>query len=70
MTVHGADVGRWLVRQRETWAELSEAQRERLGALGVTAPEPAPAPRAGGGRAAAWERDWRPRAPTWPGRAR
>ncbi|MEU0670902.1 Helicase associated domain protein [Streptomyces lavendulocolor] len=56
VTVHGADVGRWLVRQRETWAELSEAQRERLGALGVTAPEPTPAAKAGGGRAAAWER--------------
>ncbi|WP_336324127.1 helicase associated domain-containing protein, partial [Streptomyces lavendofoliae] len=55
VTVHGADVGRWLVRQRETWAELSEAQRERLAALGITAPEPTAAPTAGGGRAAAWE---------------
>ncbi|MGI5478680.1 helicase associated domain-containing protein [Streptomyces lavendofoliae] len=39
-------------------AELPPAQRERLGALGVTAPEPAPGPAAPkpGGRAAAWER--------------
>ncbi|MEU7282488.1 helicase associated domain-containing protein [Streptomyces sp. NPDC045431] len=43
MTVHGADVGRWLARQRETWAGLSDAQRERLTALGVSAPAPAPA---------------------------
>ncbi|MEU3777985.1 Helicase associated domain protein [Streptomyces sp. NPDC032472] len=55
VTVHGADVGRWLARQRETWAELTEAQRGRLIALGVEAPEPAAVPRAGG-RAAAWDR--------------
>ncbi|MDI9889385.1 Helicase associated domain protein [Streptomyces sp. HNM0645] len=56
VTVHGADVGRWLARQRETWAELSAAQRERLAVLGVTAPEPAAAAPKAGGRAAAWER--------------
>ncbi|MFE3996527.1 Helicase associated domain protein [Streptomyces goshikiensis] len=57
VTVHGADVGRWLARQREAWAELSEAQRVRLADLGVCAPEPAAAAApAGGGRAAAWER--------------
>lgn len=57
VTVHGADVGRWLERQRERWAELTEAQRGRLTALGVDAPEPAgtAAPTAGG-RAAAWDR--------------
>ncbi|MCB5181869.1 DEAD/DEAH box helicase [Streptomyces antimicrobicus] len=55
VTVHGADVGRWLQRQRETWRELSPAQRERLTALGVTEPEPAPTPTSGG-RAAAWNR--------------
>ncbi len=57
VTVQGADVGRWLERQRETWGELSQAQQERLGTLGVTAPEPVAAagPKAGG-RAAAWER--------------
>ncbi|MET9804678.1 Helicase associated domain protein [Streptomyces sp. NPDC006368] len=56
VTVHGADVGRWLTRQRETWAELTEAQRERLTALGVSAPEPAAVAPKAGGRAAAWER--------------
>ncbi|MEU2396355.1 helicase associated domain-containing protein, partial [Streptomyces sp. NPDC007369] len=55
VTVHGADVGRWLERQRETWGELSEAQRGRLAALGVEAPAPAAVPK-GGGRAAAWDR--------------
>ncbi|MFJ2477978.1 Helicase associated domain protein [Streptomyces sp. NPDC087659] len=56
VTVHGADVGRWLERQRETWAELSREQRERLAALGVTAPEATAAAPKAGGRAAAWER--------------
>ncbi|MFE7779283.1 Helicase associated domain protein [Streptomyces sp. NPDC057445] len=56
VSVHGADVGQWLQRQRETWAELSEAQRERLAALGVTPPEPTTVAPKAGGRAAAWER--------------
>ncbi|MCB5181517.1 DEAD/DEAH box helicase [Streptomyces antimicrobicus] len=55
VTVHGADVGRWLQRQRETWAGLSPEQQRRLRDLGVSAPEPVSAPKAGG-RAAAWER--------------
>ncbi|MGC0379785.1 Helicase associated domain protein [Streptomyces sp. SAI-129] len=58
VSVHGADVGKWLQRQRETWTELSQAQRERLTALGMDAPEPVAAEAApkAGGRAAAWER--------------
>ncbi|WP_267884406.1 hypothetical protein [Streptomyces sp. NRRL F-2747] len=27
VTGHGADVGRWLERQRAAWAELTDAQR-------------------------------------------
>ncbi|WP_051806643.1 helicase associated domain-containing protein [Streptomyces sp. NRRL F-2747] len=54
VTVHGADVGRWLHRQREAWTELSPEQCARLADLGVSAPEPA-APKSGG-RAGAWER--------------
>ncbi|MEW2417899.1 Helicase associated domain protein [Streptomyces sp. NPDC046866] len=55
VTVHGADIGRWLHRQREAWTELSPEQRARLTELGVSAPEPAATPKSGG-RAAAWER--------------
>ncbi|GAA0454045.1 DEAD/DEAH box helicase [Streptomyces olivaceiscleroticus] len=47
VTVNGADIGRWLARQREhtTWAKLSVGQRERLQQLGI---EPLPAPKATG----------------------
>lgn len=63
VTVGGVDMGRWVARQRAGWASLSEGQRERLEALGVTA-ESAPAevpafpvPMARSGRgAAAWDR--------------
>ncbi|MFJ2203328.1 Helicase associated domain protein [Streptomyces violaceusniger] len=56
VTVHGADVGRWLERQRAEWSELTEEQRARLSALGVTPAEPPKRASGGGGRAAAWER--------------
>ncbi|MGP8296381.1 helicase associated domain-containing protein, partial [Streptomyces inhibens] len=41
----GDDLGTWRWRQQEpgTWAQLSEEQQERLTALGVQAPSPAPA---------------------------
>ncbi|KUF19303.1 helicase [Streptomyces silvensis] len=54
----GDDLGKWLHRQRHSWAELSEEQRRRLAALGVQPAEPpAPAPSAnGGGKAAAFQR--------------
>ncbi|MFI9569516.1 DEAD/DEAH box helicase [Streptomyces rishiriensis] len=39
----GDDLGKWLQRQRRSWAELSEGQQQRLTALGVTPAEP-PAP--------------------------
>ncbi|MFI8998651.1 Helicase associated domain protein [Streptomyces sp. NPDC053542] len=47
VTVSGADIGRWLARQREhtTWSKLSAGQRERLEQLGI---EPLPAPKAVG----------------------
>ncbi|MEU6120244.1 Helicase associated domain protein [Streptomyces sp. NPDC047117] len=43
VTVDGADVGRWLARQRAhtAWTKLSAGQRERLEQLGI---EPLPAP--------------------------
>lgn len=43
VTRHGHNIGRWLAKQSDpqVWAELTGAQRERLGKLGVT---PAPAP--------------------------
>jgi hypothetical protein len=46
----GDDLGKWLQRQRRSWAELSKEQQQRLTALGVTPAEPP-----------AWPR--RPRAP-------
>jgi superfamily II DNA or RNA helicase len=54
----GDDLGRWLQRQRRSWAELSEEQQQRLTALGVTPAEPpTPTPSAkGGGKAAAFQR--------------
>ncbi|QDN64350.1 DEAD/DEAH box helicase [Streptomyces sp. S1D4-14] len=43
-TVHGMDIGKWLVRQRkpEVWQAFHDGQRERLERLGITplAPEP------------------------------
>jgi hypothetical protein len=39
----GDDLGRWLQRQRRSWAELSEGQQQRLTALGVQPAEAAPA---------------------------
>nr|WSX25632.1 Helicase associated domain protein [Streptomyces tubercidicus] len=58
VTVHGADVGRWLEAQREraAWDALSPEQRERLTSLGVTPADAVAKSSAGGGRAAAWER--------------
>ncbi|MFI7278615.1 Helicase associated domain protein [Streptomyces sp. NPDC049879] len=58
VTVEGADVGRWLVRQVNAWGDLLPEQRRRLEALGVAAPEaPAPAPaKRRGGHAAVWAR--------------
>jgi hypothetical protein len=54
-TVHGADLGRWVARQRSGWAKLSEEQRDRLEQLGIKAltapeaePEQRPAPQASG----------------------
>ncbi|MGW8558122.1 Helicase associated domain protein [Streptomyces tubercidicus] len=71
VTVHGADVGRWLAAQRTrlAWDALSPEQCARLAALGVTPAEAVvksaaagggravvKSAAAGGGRAAAWER--------------
>ncbi|MEU9787602.1 Helicase associated domain protein [Streptomyces phaeochromogenes] len=43
----GDDLGRWVQRQANYWAELSEEQQRRLSGLGVTpAGRPAPAPAA------------------------
>lgn len=46
VTVHGMDIGKWLARQRkpEVWAALTDGQRERLEAVGVTPLPAAPAP--------------------------
>ncbi|WP_331717802.1 Helicase associated domain protein (plasmid) [Streptomyces zaomyceticus] len=43
VTVHGMNIGRWLTRQRqpETWATLTDGQRERLQAIGVLPHTPA-----------------------------
>ncbi|MGW3046377.1 helicase associated domain-containing protein [Kitasatospora sp. NPDC001159] len=60
VTVHGLDVGRWLERQRQhiVWQGLSEAQRERLAALGVEvlAAEPGAPRKAVKGASGAFER--------------
>jgi superfamily II DNA or RNA helicase len=41
----GDDLGRWLQRQRRSWAELSQEQQQRLARLGMTPAErPSPAP--------------------------
>ncbi|MEU7190310.1 Helicase associated domain protein [Streptomyces sp. NPDC045369] len=49
VTFDGDDLGRWLQRQTNAWAELSEKQQRRLAELGVKpAEQPAPAPAAKG----------------------
>ncbi|MFH9009578.1 Helicase associated domain protein [Streptomyces afghaniensis] len=56
----GDDLGKWLQRQRRSWAELSEEQQQRLTALGVTpAEQPTPAATGGekaSGKASAFQR--------------
>ncbi|WP_459740104.1 helicase associated domain-containing protein [Streptomyces sp. E-15] len=54
----GDDLGKWLQRQRRSWAELSEEQQQRLTTLGVKPAErPAPARAAkGGGKTSAFQR--------------
>ncbi|MCH0573068.1 Helicase associated domain protein [Streptomyces sp. MUM 136J] len=48
----GDDLGRWLQRQANFWAELSEEQQRRLSELGVKPAErPAPAPATKNGKA-------------------
>lgn len=44
VTVHGMDIGKWLIRQRkpEVWHALTDGQRERLEQLGITPPAPQP----------------------------
>ncbi|MEZ7159928.1 Helicase associated domain protein [Streptomyces sp. MAD19A] len=54
----GDDLGKWLKRQRRSWAELSEEQQQRLARLGVTpAEQPTPAPAVkNGGKTSAFQR--------------
>ncbi|MFD6247665.1 Helicase associated domain protein [Streptomyces roseolus] len=40
----GDDLGTWITRQQCAWPDLSDEQRTRLTALGITAPQPAPGP--------------------------
>ncbi|WP_432139804.1 Helicase associated domain protein [Streptomyces sp. bgisy154] len=44
ITVHGMDIGKWLIRQRkpEVWQALAAGQRERLEQLGIAPPAPQP----------------------------
>ncbi|MEV6726183.1 Helicase associated domain protein [Streptomyces xanthochromogenes] len=44
VTVHGMDIGKWLVRQSkpEVWQALHDGQRERMEQLGITPPAPEP----------------------------
>ncbi|MDQ1013559.1 hypothetical protein QFZ43_008964 [Streptomyces afghaniensis] len=58
MLFEGDDLGRWLQRQRRSWAELSEGQQQRLTGLGVKPAErPAPASAAKGtGKESAFQR--------------
>ncbi|WP_404200213.1 DEAD/DEAH box helicase [Streptomyces tauricus] len=44
VTIHGQDVGKWLARQRtpKVWQALTDGQRERLQAIGITPPTPEP----------------------------
>ncbi|MFC9734234.1 DEAD/DEAH box helicase [Streptomyces roseolus] len=37
----GDDLGRWITRQRRAWPDLTDGQRTRLTAIGITAPQPA-----------------------------
>ncbi|MFD5390794.1 Helicase associated domain protein [Streptomyces sp. NPDC127074] len=55
----GDDLGRWLQRQANSWAELSEEQRQRLSKLGVKPaerPAPTPVAKRAGKAPAAFER--------------
>jgi hypothetical protein len=54
----GDDLGKWLQRQRRSWAELSKEQQQRLTALGVTPAEPPALASAakGTGKASAFQR--------------
>ncbi|MFB7341270.1 Helicase associated domain protein [Streptomyces hydrogenans] len=46
VVLDGDDLGTWITRQHRAWPELSDEQRTRLTALGITPPaEPAPTPR-------------------------
>ncbi|WP_053726775.1 DEAD/DEAH box helicase [Streptomyces sp. WM6378] len=54
VTFDGDDLGRWAERQRQDWRALSEAQRERLSALGLRpAKPPRPGAKTGTGKASA-----------------
>ncbi|MEU2549588.1 Helicase associated domain protein [Streptomyces roseolus] len=46
----GDDLGTWITRQRRAWDTLTDEQRTRLTALGLTAPAPAPPPAQGTGK--------------------
>ncbi|MFJ9968816.1 DEAD/DEAH box helicase [Streptomyces avermitilis] len=49
VTFEGDDLGRWIQRQANSWAELSQEQQRRLSALGTTPAErPTSAPAANG----------------------
>ncbi|MDX3579364.1 MULTISPECIES: DEAD/DEAH box helicase [Streptomyces] len=41
-TIHGMDIGKWLIRQQKpaVWHTLTDGQRERLEQLGITPPAP------------------------------
>ncbi|MCM2394453.1 DEAD/DEAH box helicase [Streptomyces albipurpureus] len=41
-TIHGMDIGKWLAKQQkpDVWHTLTDGQRERLEALGITPPPP------------------------------
>ncbi|MCX5316166.1 DEAD/DEAH box helicase [Streptomyces sp. NBC_00154] len=50
VTYEGDDLGRWLQRQANSWAQLTTEQQERLTGLGIQpAQRPAPTPAAKGG---------------------
>lgn len=59
VTYEGDDLGRWLQRQANSWAQLTTEQQERLSALGVQPaqrPAPIPAAKGGGKTSAAFHR--------------
>ncbi|MFP8962580.1 Helicase associated domain protein [Streptomyces nanhaiensis] len=59
VTFEGDDLGRWIQRQADSWAELSEEQQRRLSELGVKPaerPAPAPAEKRSGKTSAAFQR--------------